>query len=47
VIGNIEVGIETRFKSIHYQVMIAVTHVAKLNIFRVKEYGLEIGALVI
>lgn len=46
VIGNTEVGIETRFKSIHYQVIVAVTHVPELNILRVKEDGLEIGASV-
>jgi xanthine dehydrogenase/oxidase len=46
VIDNTEVGIETRFKNFHYQVMIATTHVPEINILRVKEDGLEIGASV-
>ena len=41
-VGNTVLGIQ----SIHYQVMIAVTHVPELNILRVKEDGLEIGASV-
>lgn len=46
VIGNTEVGIETKFKSAQYQVLISVTHVPDLNAFRVTDNGLEIGASV-
>ncbi|XP_073104161.1 xanthine dehydrogenase isoform X2 [Elaeis guineensis] len=44
VVGNTEVGIETKFKNAQYQVLISVTHVPELNVLSVKENGLEIGA---
>ncbi|XP_057849574.2 xanthine dehydrogenase 1 isoform X2 [Cryptomeria japonica] len=46
LVGNTEIGIETKFKSMFYQVIIATTHVPELNILRVKDSGLEIGASV-
>lgn len=46
VIGNTEVGIETKFKGAQYQVLISVTHVSELNTFSVTDNGLEIGASV-
>ncbi|XP_074574131.1 xanthine dehydrogenase-like isoform X2 [Curcuma longa] len=46
VIGNTEVGIETKFKNLQYQVLISVTHVSELNILSMNEEGLEIGASV-
>lgn len=46
LVGNTEIGIETKFKSMFYQVIIATTHVLKLNILRVKDSGPEIGASV-
>ncbi|KAM0000115.1 putative xanthine dehydrogenase [Helianthus debilis subsp. tardiflorus] len=44
VVGNTEVGIETRLKKIHYPVFIWVTHVPELNILTVDHDGIEIGA---
>ncbi|XP_035831148.1 xanthine dehydrogenase 1-like [Helianthus annuus] len=44
VVGNTEVGIETRLKKIHYPVFISVTHVPELNILTVDHDGIEIGA---
>ncbi|XP_015875905.3 xanthine dehydrogenase 1 isoform X1 [Ziziphus jujuba] len=46
LVGNTEVGIETRLKRIQYQVFISVTHVPELNILNVKDGGIEIGAAV-
>ncbi|XP_065044468.1 xanthine dehydrogenase-like isoform X1 [Musa acuminata AAA Group] len=46
VVGNTEVGIETKFKNSQYQVLISVTHVPELNILSMNENGLEIGASV-
>ncbi|ONK76222.1 uncharacterized protein A4U43_C03F25280 [Asparagus officinalis] len=46
VMGNSEVGIEMKFKSAQYPVLISVTHVPELNIINVTENGLEIGASV-
>lgn len=46
LVGNTEVGIETRLKSIQYRVLISVTHVPELNILNVKYDGIEIGAAV-
>eukprot|EP01018_Ginkgo_biloba_P032807 Gb_23462 [translate_table: standard] len=46
LIGNTEIGIETKLKNMNYQVLIAATHVPELNILRVKDNGLEIGASV-
>ncbi|KVI09438.1 [2Fe-2S]-binding [Cynara cardunculus var. scolymus] len=46
VVGNTEVGIETRLKKIHYPVFISVTHVPELNMLSVNDGGMEIGAAV-
>nr|CAD1832527.1 unnamed protein product [Ananas comosus var. bracteatus] len=46
VVGNTEVGIETKFKNVQYQVLICVTHVVELNALNVGEDGIEIGASV-
>lgn len=46
VVGNTEVGIETRLKRIQYPVFVSVTHVPELNLVSVKDDGLEIGAAV-
>ncbi|KAL8465182.1 hypothetical protein ACS0TY_034614 [Phlomoides rotata] len=46
VVGNSEVGIETRLKSFHYPVLVHVAHVPELNKLIIKDEGLEIGAAV-
>ncbi|KAL2507123.1 Xanthine dehydrogenase 1 [Forsythia ovata] len=46
VVGNTEVGIETRLKSYHYPVLISVAHVPELNQLIINDEGLEIGAAV-
>ncbi|TVU00883.1 hypothetical protein EJB05_53661 [Eragrostis curvula] len=46
VIGNSEVGVETKFKNAQYKVMISVTHVPELNILEAKEDGIQIGSSV-
>jgi xanthine dehydrogenase/oxidase len=46
VIGNSEVGIETKFKNAQYNPLISVTHVPELNILEVREGGIEIGSSV-
>ncbi|CAN6470060.1 unnamed protein product [Victoria cruziana] len=46
IVGNTEVGIETRFKDARYQVLILVTHVPELCALVVKDDGLEIGSAV-
>lgn len=46
VVGNTEVGIETRLKRMEYPVMISVAHIPELNQLNVKDDGLEIGASV-
>ncbi|XP_057800195.1 xanthine dehydrogenase 1-like isoform X2 [Salvia miltiorrhiza] len=46
VVGNTEVGIETRLKSFHYPVLVHVAHVPELNKLNIKDEGLEIGASV-
>lgn len=46
VVGNTEVGIETRLKSFHYPVLIHVAHIPELNKLTVKDDGLDIGAAV-
>ncbi|KAI3520468.1 hypothetical protein L1887_09906 [Cichorium endivia] len=46
VVGNTEVGIETRLKKLHYPVFVSVTHVPELNILSSNENGIEIGAAV-
>ncbi|WVZ57391.1 hypothetical protein U9M48_007782 [Paspalum notatum var. saurae] len=46
IIGNSEVGVETKFKNAQYKVMISVTHVPELNTLKVKEDGIHIGSAV-
>lgn len=46
VIGNTEIGIEMRLKSILYPVLISVAHIPELNQMSVKDKGLEIGAAI-
>ncbi|KAK8445619.1 hypothetical protein SEVIR_9G359200v4 [Setaria viridis] len=46
IIGNSEVGVETKFKNAHYKVMISVTHVPELNTLKVEEDGIHIGSAV-
>ncbi|KAM7523403.1 hypothetical protein LguiA_013305 [Lonicera macranthoides] len=46
VVGNTEVGIETRLKRIQYPVLISVIHIPELNTLSVKDDGLEIGSAV-
>lgn len=46
VIGNTEVGIEMRLKKMQYKVLVSVAHVPELNVLKVKDDGLEIGAAV-
>ncbi|KAL3701831.1 hypothetical protein R1sor_019853 [Riccia sorocarpa] len=44
--GNTEIGIEMRFKSLNYLVLISSTHVSELNTIKETDTGLEIGASV-
>ncbi|KAJ3673000.1 hypothetical protein LUZ60_006374 [Juncus effusus] len=46
VIGNSEIGIESKFKNAQYKTLISTTHVPELNILNIKESGIEIGASV-
>ncbi|KAH6767678.1 xanthine dehydrogenase 1 [Perilla frutescens var. hirtella] len=46
VVGNTEVGVETRLKNFHYPVLVHVAHVPELNKLIIKDEGLEIGAAV-
>ncbi|CAL4940191.1 unnamed protein product [Urochloa decumbens] len=46
IIGNSEVGVETKFKNAQYKVLISVTHVPELNTLKVKEDGIHIGSAV-
>lgn len=46
VIGNTEIGIETRFKKVTYPVLISTTHVAELNTVSIREEGIEVGSSV-
>ncbi|XP_070675277.1 xanthine dehydrogenase 1-like isoform X1 [Malus domestica] len=46
LVGNTEVGIETRLKKLQYQVLISVTHVPELSKLTVKDDGIEIGSAV-
>ncbi|GFP87006.1 xanthine dehydrogenase 1 [Phtheirospermum japonicum] len=46
VVGNTEVGIETRLKNLHYPVLVHVSHVPELNRLTVNDEGLEIGSSV-
>ncbi|MCO5599282.1 hypothetical protein L7F22_053383 [Adiantum nelumboides] len=46
VVGNTEVGIETRFKKVVYPVLISTTLVAELNAINVSDDGVEIGSSV-
>lgn len=46
IIGNSEVGVETKFKNAQYKVLIAVTHIPELNTLKAKEDGIHIGSAV-
>ncbi|XP_068339834.1 xanthine dehydrogenase 1-like [Pyrus communis] len=46
LVGNTEVGIETRLKKIQSKVLIFVTHVPELSKLTVKDDGIEIGSAV-
>lgn len=46
IIGNSEVGVETKFKNAQYKVMISVTHVPELHTLKVKEDGMQVGSAV-
>ena len=46
VVGNTELGIETKFKNCHYPVMIMPTHIKELNKVLVTEDGVKFGASV-
>ncbi|KAL3874744.1 hypothetical protein ACJMK2_037715 [Sinanodonta woodiana] len=46
VIGNTEVGVETKLKNMHYPVLIAATHIPELNEIREREEGVRLGASV-
>ncbi|KAL1546681.1 xylitol dehydrogenase [Salvia divinorum] len=46
VVGNTEVGVESRLKNFHYPVLVHIAHVPELNILNIKDEGLEIGAAV-
>lgn len=46
VVGNTEVGIETKFKNLKYPVIIAPTHVDELLVTKVEDKGVRIGASV-
>lgn len=46
VVGNTEVGIETRLKKVEYPVIISVAHIPELNQVNINDEGLEIGASV-
>ncbi|KAH7315284.1 hypothetical protein KP509_21G042700 [Ceratopteris richardii] len=47
IVGNTEIGIETRFKKASYPVLISTTHVPELNNITVRDDGIEIGSSVI
>lgn len=44
IVGNTEVGIETRFKRMEFPVLISTTHVPELNFTHVRDDGIDIGA---
>ncbi|KAH6770040.1 xanthine dehydrogenase 1 [Perilla frutescens var. hirtella] len=46
VVGNTEVGVETRLKNFNYPVLVHVAYVPELNKLIIKDEGLEIGAAV-
>ncbi|PNT74501.1 hypothetical protein BRADI_1g15800v3 [Brachypodium distachyon] len=46
IIGNSEVGVETKFKNAQYKVMVSVSHVPELHTLKVEEDGLRIGSAV-
>lgn len=46
IVGNTEVGIETRLKRIQYPVLVSVMHVPELNVLEARDDGIEIGAAV-
>lgn len=46
VVGNTEVGIETKFKGMEYSVLINPSHISELKASRVEENGVRFGAAV-
>ncbi|KAJ7980772.1 putative Xanthine dehydrogenase [Quillaja saponaria] len=46
LVGNTEVGIETRLKKMQYPVLMSVVDVPEFNVLSVKHEGIEIGAAV-
>ncbi|XP_038698564.1 xanthine dehydrogenase 1-like isoform X2 [Tripterygium wilfordii] len=46
LVGNTEVGIEMRLKRIQYKALVSVTRVPELNILKVNDDGIEIGAAI-
>lgn len=46
LVGNTEVGIETRLKNMQYKVLVHVMNVPELNMMNVTDDGIEIGAAV-
>ncbi|XP_067668816.1 xanthine dehydrogenase/oxidase-like [Haliotis asinina] len=44
--GNTEIGIETKFKNMHYPVLVAATDIAELNKVQVRTNGITLGASV-
>ncbi|RDD44277.1 Xanthine dehydrogenase/oxidase [Trichoplax sp. H2] len=46
VVGNTEVGIEMKFKGLHYPVIISPTEIPELNIVKHTEEGIEIGGCI-
>jgi xanthine dehydrogenase/oxidase len=46
IVGNTEVGIEMKFKAMHYPFLIGATHVKELNAIRVTDSGVSFGASV-
>ncbi|XP_048257190.1 xanthine dehydrogenase/oxidase-like [Haliotis rufescens] len=46
VIGNSEIGIETKFKNMHYPVLVAAGNIAELNLVEHTTTGITLGASV-
>ncbi|VAI54626.1 unnamed protein product [Triticum turgidum subsp. durum] len=46
IIGNSEVGVETKFKNAQYKVMISIMHVPELQTLKMEEEGIRIGSAV-
>lgn len=44
VVGNSELGIETRFKNAKYPMYIAVSHIPELNVHLMMDSGIQVGA---